>query len=173
MSNLTSSEIVRLANATEQDEQGQFKRGSEEHQYATRFVELFFNEHEKIAQSSDEDEYDLLVAAVLNAMRDLQVRDYMMGIVYQIKDSINILESLIEKAPKEYADPAIALVSTVYYENDRVEDAINTINEANEEYSLANLLKRVYSAGWPKESFARMRSELHPQVIETIFGKGE
>lgn len=173
MTNLTSTEIINLANATEQDEQGQFKRGSEEHQYATRFVELFFNEHEKIAQSSDEDEYDLLVAAVLNAMRDLQVRDYMMGIVYQIKDSINILESLIEKAPKEYADPAIALVSTVYYENDRVEDAINTINEANEDYPLADLLKRVYGAGWPKESFAQMRAELHPKVVAGIFEGAE
>jgi hypothetical protein len=173
MNNLTSAEIITLANGTEQDGQGQFKEGSEEHQYATRFVELFFNEHEAIAKSSDEDEYNLLVAAVLNAMRDLQVRDYMMGIVYQIKDSIDILESLIEKAPKEYADPAIALVSTVYYENDRVEDAINTINEASEDYSLATLLKRVYSAGWPKESFAQMRSDLHPKVVAGIFGKGE
>lgn len=173
MSNLTSSEIVRLANATEQNEDGQFKEGSEEHQFATRFVELFFYEHDRIVQNSDEDEYELLVAAVINAMRDIQVRDYMMGIVYEIKDSINILESLIEKAPKEYADPAIALVSTVYYENDRVEDAINTINEASEGYSLANLLKRVYGAGWPKESFAQMRSDLHPKVVAGIFGKGE
>jgi hypothetical protein len=173
MTNLTSSEIVRLANATEQDEQGQFKQGSEEHQFATRFVELFFYEHESIVKNSDEDEYELLVAAVVNAMRDLQVRDYMMGIVYQIKNSIDILESLIEEAPKEYANSAIALVSTVYYENDRVEDAINTINEASEDYSLANLLKRIYSAGWPKESFARMRSELHPKVTAGIFGEGK
>lgn len=173
MTNLTSAEIITLANGTEQDGQGQFKRGSEEHQYATRFVELFFNEHEKIVKSSAEDEYNLLVAAVLNAMRDLQIRDYMLGIVYEIKDSINILESLIEKAPKEYADSAIALVSTVYYENDRIEDAINTINEANKNYPLADLLKRVYSAGWPKESFANMRAELHPKVVAGIFEGAE
>ena len=173
MTNLTSSEIVRLANGTEQDEQGQFKQGSEEHQFATRFVELFFYEHESMVKNSDEDEYELLVAAVVNAMRDLQVRDYMMGIVYQIKDSINILESLIEEGPQEYIDSAIALVSTVYYENDRVEDAINTINEASEDYSLATLLKRVYSAGWPKESFAQMRGDLHPKVTAGIFGEGK
>lgn len=155
-----------------QDSDGQFEQGCKEQQFATRFVELFFTEYDTIVKNADPEEFPLMIAAVVNALRDLQVRDYMLGIVPNIKNSIDILENLIEAAP-EYADPARALVATVYYDQDRIEDAVNTINEADSNYPLARLLKRVYSAGWPKESFAQMRSELHPKVVATIFGDKE
>jgi len=32
------------------------------------------------------------------------------------------------------------------------------------------LLRRVYCAGWPVESFAAMRAELHPKVCASLFG---
>jgi hypothetical protein len=164
--------IETIKNKTEQNADGQFKEGSKEQQYATRFVELFFTEYDTIVKNADPAEFPVLVAGVVNALRDLQVRDYMLGIVKDIDNSVDALEFLIEAAP-EYADAARALVATVYYESDRPEDAINTINEASDEYSLAVLLKRVFSAGWPKESFAQMRSELHPKVVATIFGDEE
>lgn len=153
-----------------QDADGQFEQGCKEQQFATRFVELFFTEYDTIVKNADPEEFSLMIAGVVSALRDLQVRDYMLGIVPNIKNSIDVLESLIEAAP-DLADPARALVATVYYESDRIEDAINTINEADADYPLAKLLKRVYSAGWPKESFAQMRSELHPKVIVNIFGE--
>ncbi len=153
-----------------QDEEGQFVEGSEEQRYATRFVELFFKENDKIVEHVDLEEFKLMVAGVVNALRDLQVRDYMLGISNEIPNAIDIFESLIEVAP-EYADPSRSIVSAIYYEQDRAEDAINTISEANPEYPMASLLKRVFSAGWPKESFAQMRSELHPKVVKVIFGE--
>jgi hypothetical protein len=169
----TVTELIKVVQSkVNQDEEGQFERGSEEHQYATRFVELFFTEYDTIVRNVESEEFPLMIAGVVNALRDLQVRDYMLGIVPQIKNSIDILEFLIDAAP-EYADPSRALVATVYYENDRTEDAINTINEADDNYPLASLLKRVYSAGWPKESFQQMREELHPKVVEGIFGDKE
>lgn len=168
---ITINEAINtIKDKTEQDADGQFKEGSQEQQYATRFVELFFTEYDTIVENADPEEFPVMVAGVVNALRDIQVRDYMLGIVSDVKNSIDVLEFLIEAAP-EHADPARALVSTVYYELDRVEDAINTINEADDNYSLANLLKRVFGAGWPKESFAQMRNELHPKVVATIFGE--
>lgn len=164
--------IETMKNKTEQDADGQFEEGSKEQQYATRFVELFFKEHDKITDNADLEEFKLMVAAVVNALRDLQVRDYMLGISPEIPNAINIFESLIEIAP-EYADPSRAIVSTLYYQEDRVEDAMNTINEASTEYPLASLLKRVFGAGWPKEQFTQMRNELHPKVVATIFGDKE
>ena len=35
-------------------------------------------------------------------------------------------------------------------------------------YPLANLIQRVVNAGWPAGSFAEMRNELHPKVLEEI-----
>lgn len=169
----TVTELIKVVQSkAEQDNEGQFECGSEQQQYATRFVELFFTEYDTITKNVEVEEFPLMIAGVVNALRDVQVRDYMLGIVPTIKNSIDILEFLIEAAP-EYADPARALVATVYYENDRAEDAINTINEASDNYSMASLLKRVFNSGWPKESFAQMRSELHPKVVATIFGDKE
>lgn len=173
MNAVSVEKIKALAKKANQAEDGSFSEGSKEHQYATRFVELFFREYDTITKNLDEKALQTMLAGVINALRDLQVRDYMLGIVPEIKDSINVLEYIIEHAPGKYADPARALVATVYYDQDRVEDAVNTINEANKDYPLAVLLKRVYAAGWPKESFAQMRSELHPKVVATIFGDKE
>lgn len=170
----TIKEQIEYINKTSeaQDAEGQFERGSTAHRDATILVETYFKDHEKLRNEMPEDEFNLATAATIVALKDLQVRDYMLGIVFDIKDSINILENLIEAAP-DLADPARSLVATVYYESDRPEDAINTINEASEDYPLAHLLKRVFTAGWPKESFAQMRSELHPKVVAEIFGDKE
>jgi hypothetical protein len=170
----TVKEQIEYINKTSeaQDAEGQFETGSTAHRDATILVETYFKDYYKLLDEMPEAEFNLATAATIVALKDLQVRDYMLGIVPEVKNSINILESLIEAAP-DLADPARALVATVYYESDRIEDAINTINEADNDYPLASLLKRVYSAGWPKESFAQMRKELHPKVVETIFGEKE
>ena len=152
-----------------QDALGQFEEGSPEHQYATRHTEAYFRNWEKL--TNEDDEFVAVTANVINSLRDLQVRDYMMGIVPEIPNSRMVLEFLTGVAPSDYADPSIALLSTVYYENDEPVKAIETLNKATEQYPLAQLLKRVYGAGWPKESFAQMRSELHPKVIKVIFGE--
>lgn len=170
----TVKEQIEYINKTSeaQDKEGQFEQGSIAQQDATILVETYFKDHQKLVDEMPRDEFNLATAATIVALKDLQVRDYMLGIVPNINDSIHILEYLIEAAP-DLADPARALVATVYYDQDRIEDAVNTINEADANYPLASLLKRVYSAGWPKESFAQMRSELHPKVVATIFGDKE
>ena len=48
-----------------------------------------------------------------------------------------------------------------------------TLSNANQNYSLAMLLARVFEAGWPAEAFGNMRDELHPKVVAGIFGEDE
>ena len=152
-----------------QDALGQFKHGSLEHQYAARHTEAYFRNWEKL--TNEDDEFVAVTANVINSLRDLQVRDYMMGIVPEIPNSRMVLEFLTGVAPSDYADPSIVLLSVIYYENDESVKAMETVSKATEQYPLAQLLKRVYGAGWPKESFAQMRSELHPKVVKVIFGE--
>jgi hypothetical protein len=47
--------------------------------------------------------------------------------------------------------------------------ALDRALDDDEHYPLAALLRRVFNAGWPPESFAAMRAELHPKVIASIF----
>ena len=152
-----------------QDALGQFEEGSPEQQYAARHAEAYFRNWEKL--TNEDDEFVAVTANVINSLRDLQVRDYMMGIVSEIPNSRMVLEFLTGVSPSDYADPSIVLLSVVYYENDEPVKAMETVSKATEQYPLAQLLKRVYGAGWPKESFAQMRGELHPKVIKVIFGE--
>lgn len=168
MTKVMEEAIEKVKTAT-QDALGQFETGSEEHQYAVKLTELYFRDWDKIVGSDDD--FVAITAGVINALRDLHVRDYMMGIVPEIPNSRLVLEFLTGVAPSDYADPSITLLSTVYYENDEPIKALETLSKATDQYPLAQLLNRVYVAGWPKESFARMRNELHPKVTATIFGE--
>jgi hypothetical protein len=47
--------------------------------------------------------------------------------------------------------------------------ALDRAIEDDPSYPLAGLLRRVFNAGWPPESFAQMRRELHPKVVAAIF----
>jgi hypothetical protein len=65
------------------------------------------------------------------------------------------------------------LLAALEYEQDNKEDALITLSNANQNYSLAMLLARVFEAGWPAEAFGNMRDELHPKVVAGIFGEDE
>ena len=54
-------------------------------------------------------------------------------------------------------------------ENNNVETAEGWLGFADKDYPLAQLLRRVYAAGWEPKSFAHMRDDLHPKVEATIF----
>jgi len=64
-----------------------------------------------------------------------------------------------------------SLWSAYAYEAENREEAFSHLNEAkriDSTNSLALLLGRVFSAGWPPASFASMRNELHPKVVEGL-----
>jgi hypothetical protein len=115
-----------------------------------------------------------LVARVIGRMSDVQVRDYAMG-VHQ-EDNYDLYfamwRELLRLSPVGSVAPIACIVAAMAYENGDGALAQRALDRAisdNASYPLAALLRRVFNAGWPPQSFAQMRSELHPKVISTIF----
>lgn len=132
-----------------------------------RLVDEFF--------SSDADQQsDEVVVNVLYYLTDIQVRDYTLGILNPADPTpfISGLNRLIEAAPTdtEYMNAPASLLAVMHYELGDTPAAFTTLSNAQNGYSLAMLLYRVFTAGWTPEGFAAMRSELHPKVVEGIFG---
>jgi hypothetical protein len=135
-----------------------------------RLVEEFF-----ASESNKQD--DETVVNVLYYLTDIQVRDYALGLLNPADPVpfVTALNWLVEKAPTdtEYMNAPAALLAVMHYELDDTESALVTLSNTQDNYSLSLLLRRVFTAGWPKESFAKMRSELHPKVVKGIFGEEE
>jgi hypothetical protein len=115
------------------------------------------------------------IANVLYYLTDIQVRDYTLGLIDPSRaDSFRpALSVLLEAAPTDtaYINAPACLLAALEYEQDNKEEAMITLSNASENYSFANLLSRVFAAGWPKEAFGNMRAELHPKVVAGIFGE--
>jgi hypothetical protein len=117
---------------------------------------------------------EMLVARVIGRMSDVQVRDYAMG-VHQ-EDTYDLYfamwRELLRLAPLGVVAPIACIVAAMAYENGDGALAQRALDRAiadDPSYPLAALLRRVFNAGWPPQSFAQMRAELHPKVIATIF----
>jgi hypothetical protein len=115
-----------------------------------------------------------LVARMIGRMNDLQVRDYAMGI--HCEDTYDLYfmmwRELLRLAPVGYVAPIACIVAAMAYEGGDgalAQKALDRALEDDQSYPLAALLRRVFNAGWPPESFASMRAELHPKVIASIF----
>lgn len=154
-----------------QNKDGQFEEGKSEQQYAAKFLETYLTNFNTIMAHSEDTE--LYTTAAINALRDVQVRDYVMGIINNdTVDSIMIaLNHMVEVTPKKYISAPASLLALTYYETGQPARALDTLSKAKQDYSLASLLNRVFNAGWPAESFQQMREELHPKVVATIFGE--
>lgn len=116
----------------------------------------------------------ILVARVIGRLSDVQIRDYAMG-VHQ-EDTYDLYfamwRELLRLAPTGYIAPIACIVAAMSYESGDGALAQRALDRAiadDASYPLAALLRRVFNAGWPPQSFAQMRSELHPKVVATIF----
>ncbi len=115
-----------------------------------------------------------LVARMIGRMSDVQVRDYALGI--HSEDTFDLYfmmwRELLKMAPAGFVAPIACIVGAMAYEGGDgalAHKALDRAIEDDEHYPLAALLRRVFNAGWPPESFTQMRAELHPKVIATIF----
>mgnify|MGYP006169199775 FL=1 len=120
------------------------------------------------------DDYELL-ALVLVRFKDLQVRDYAMGLATdENKDELfNLWYWLMNLSPKGYIAPVACIFAACAYESGESELAHNGLLSALADcpnYPLALLLRRVFTAGWPADSFAQMRAQLHPKICTSLFG---
>ena len=120
--------------------------------------------------SSDPD----LVAQVIGRLSDIQVRDFALGI--HTEETLDaywaMWKELLRIAPNGYVAPIASIFAAVAYESGQGALAHKALDRAlidNPGYSLALLLRRVFSAGWPAAAFIQMREQLHPKVKSAIF----
>jgi len=116
-----------------------------------------------------------LVARVIGRMSDIQVRDFALGShTPETTDWYwQMWRELLVMAPRGFVAPIASIFAALAYERGEGALAQRALDRAfadDEKYSLALLLRRVFSAGWPAESFTAMRKELHPKVVAGIFG---
>ena len=132
-----------------------------------RLVEEFF--------ASPTKQSDEVLVNVLYYLTDIQVRDYTLGLLDpSTPDKFRpALLLLLDAAPTdtEYINAPACLLAALEYEQDNKEDALIMLSNASKDYSLAQLLTRVFGAGWPANAFGNMREELHPKVVAGIFGE--
>jgi hypothetical protein len=104
---------------------------------------------------------------------DLQIRDYLIGLPnsYTLEQCSSFLDYLANSVGTDERY-AFDTVNAMYnYELENVQACQRLISqsyEANPDYSLTKLVTRVLSAEWPSSSFASMRQELAPKVMNGI-----
>jgi hypothetical protein len=164
--------VYAIKDLTVADERGQFELGHSEQQHAAQAVELFIKNFDTI--KNDEELITETTAAVLLALRDIQVRDYAMGLLVpeETDKTIPILEWLKDAATSDTIAAPATLLALTYYQKSDVDKAIELLNIGKGQgYSLATLLGRVFGSGWPVAAFHAMQMELHPKVTAGIFGE--
>jgi hypothetical protein len=116
-----------------------------------------------------------LTARVIGRLSDIQVRDFALGSHDEenVDTYFQMWRHLMRIAPKGHVSPIASVCAALAYESGDGALAHRALDRALEDsngYSLALLLRRVFTAGWPPVSFAAMRRELHPKVCAGIFG---
>lgn len=119
-------------------------------------------------------DYDL-IARVLGRLSDIQVRDFALGCHNDetLCAYWTMWRDLLRIAPPKFVAPVASLFAAIAYENGEgalAQRALDRAIEDQPDYSLSRLLRRVFSSGWPPSGFAQLRKELHPRVVQTIFG---
>ena len=168
-----SAELERMITQSPQDNKGQFTIGDEMQAYAANFAEQIITGETPTVNHVPQELNARIAAATLLALKDVQVRDYVMGLM---KPNDEIIESrlqwLTDVAPDDYIASPTTLLALAYYEKSDTDKAFELLAPAlATNYSLANLLRRVFGSGFPIEAFQSMRQELHPKVTAGIFGE--
>jgi hypothetical protein len=166
--------IKQIEILSSQDEHGQFKIGTPEQQSAAKLVEDFYNNFD-LSKETSEDELSITTAAVILALKDIQIRDYAMGLMNPKEDkATSFFKFLADNAPSKYNAAPITLLALTYYEKHEDGKANEILKPVVAQgYPLAKLLDRVFQTNWPVDAFNNMRQELHPKVTAGIFGESD
>ena len=135
---------------------------------------------ELVSAELDKQEYpqQALANAVLAVNKNLQLRDYFLGLAkcndleVMTTVAVNVISQVDSEMDKV---PFLSCLSAFYYEieaNDSAEATLEIALQIDPDYSLAKLLKRVYEAGWANSDLAEMRKSLHSKVVEGIAKNG-
>jgi hypothetical protein len=158
---MTKAEVTARLKEIDLKEYGQEDSNTWQRDHA-KIVEQFINE--------PSEEIDL-IAQALYGLQDLQVRDYAMGILDKDNPTHkHAICLLIKYSPAKYAKPAKTFQALHTWELGNGAIAHNMLIKIKD-YPLATLLVRSILAGWPASAIGLMRQELHPKVMEKIFGE--
>ena len=113
-------------------------------------------------------EENAIKTATIGIAESVQIRDYALGAIGISLDSEDSLSFITAIQLLGQDSAALEAIRGAYlYELGQTAEAGKALDKALElvnGHSLALLLRRVMSAGWPSESFSAMRRELHPKV---------
>ncbi len=104
---------------------------------------------------------------------EIQIRDYLLGIpetfsMDTCKAFVSYLADSVDGAERYSLQ---TILSCYFFETEDLELSAMFLASAldiKSDYSLGLLIKRVIEAGWPADSFATMRKELHSKVVEGL-----
>jgi hypothetical protein len=106
---------------------------------------------------------------------DLDLRDYLLGLPmeYTLEECVSLMDYFINNLlDDERVTPFYTVLSAYNYElGDKVKANAYLARGLQDNYPLAGLLHRVYSAGWAIDAFASMRNELHHKVVKALEDK--
>lgn len=114
------------------------------------------------------------INSILNSVsKEIQLRDYLIGLPmdHAIEKCSDFLSYLTTNLPADISYPLDTVNAMYQYEMGNTQlcnDLLDKVAIANEEYSLAQLVRRAISAEWPASQFGAMRKELHARVIERL-----
>ena len=110
--------------------------------------------------------------ATIGIANSIQIRDYALGAIGITLDSEDSLAFITAIQLLGQDSAALEAIRGAYlYELGQTAEAGKALDKALElqnGHSLALLLRRVMSAGWPSTAFASMRSECHPKVVKGL-----
>ena len=101
-------------------------------------------------------------------------RDYLIGLpaLISLEESISFVEWMMlnarESEGAESTDPLCAVLSLLYYEAGNLDRCLMMASTCDHKYSLANLVQRIATAGWPAENVTAMREDTHAKVIKKL-----
>jgi hypothetical protein len=121
--------------------------------------------------SGDEPDSDHIAEIAAAIQKDIQLRDFMLGLASERPmETVNkYLGYFINSVPNDFIAPVASILASNIYSTENADEAKVLLAKAlqnNPSYSLANLLNRVFTSGWPAGAFVAMTHEIHPKVKE-------
>ena len=131
---------------------------------------LAFANHGEDYSISEQDFQDI----VKKISESVIARDYLIGLqtLISLDESISFVEWMMlnarESEGPESTDPLCAVLSLLYYEAGNIDKCLMMATACDQNYSLANLVKRIAFAGWPSDHVATMVKYLHAKVTREL-----
>ena len=131
---------------------------------------LAFANHGEDYSISEQDFQDI----VKKISESVIARDYLIGLqtLISLDESISFVEWMMlnarESEGPESTDPLCAVLSLLYYEAGNIDKCLMMATACDQNYSLANLVKRIAFAGWPSDHVATMLQYLHAKVTREL-----